>query len=1378
MTVINQEEVLSGLAPSKAAAILEQANQNTTPAGSPSLIQTTVDAARQENPVVSAFEATMRFASRPQGVAFGYNVYEDDQEIAFEHPEFAEEYRGSKSPRETRIISNQIQEELARRGRIQRAGGFGALASIAAGVISPESFIPGVVAIRAAGVGIKSLRGARAASRLAIITGRGAGAGAVNTSLSGLASEAVAQLGLQATQRTRTNDELTANLIGAAIFSGALGGVAGAIGESRRGLQQLIGREAIDGVTGSRLSNALDAAEGADFDRLPGDAQRKIIIENLAKTDPIAADLVKDPKTWVGRLWRRGKRWSPVLRLDSSRLPAHRQASGMLSDNPVFQRESLKLGDELDTTVEAGLQKLYGRTASKILRIREIGIGARAKGGQLNPRQFRREVGKAARNGDKPLDSVTNSADREAIREAANEAREIFDEVSNAAEAVGFLSSRDLKGTAKSYATRIWDREVLASRELEFKDRLARLAFSGADDPQAAADAAFSHIMGSRTGSTFIPADFVGNASAFKDRLLLVKDEDFAEFLNNDISEILNAFISDAAPQVEMARAFRTASPALNDMPRRLDAALLEAERTGDGARLLEIVEDTGSLRAASAYRALFSEDGLAKAAEIDRLVEKMPQMRSALREVETRHTAMRDRVTAYDAGRAERDAIQEEVGGTKFDQLPKSVKNVFAQEQTERLLSAKLAKATRLKSESTALNRKAAGLRRRADAARTPERLAEVRAELAETTRAAKAKAAESKAATKALDEARTALLAEPRSRSAFFKTWRRWIRGEEEGILPSTRGALERFSRHPGGRALQNLGDRYVAAVGHVEGMRSNIARVKANSQRLSVEAKAARDALEADRAALLELRKGAQTLDSGVPGAIRLTSDESVAKIAARARDGIADAKYQDALRARNLDAIKAKSEREANQLKRKPGADVVAIQREFENEIRDLDVVRDRLLNKSQIDRQDPHHWAFQAERTFRSLNYVRLMGGVVLSSIPDVGMPIFVNGLTPTITAWRAALRSPLRELRDQLRVNPTATLRELSLKEELVGFITALELASGARVKSFGDISDLTTSGKLDAVTDKVSDAFTTLSGINRWNALNKGVATLASMNRAMRDIQTLAKGGELSASARKNLASSRISESMAKKISDEFDRWGTTEGGQVLPRTQDWKDLDAKRVFQDAMIADVRRTVITPSAGDLPRWMSKPFFRVMGQFKSFSMSATQKVALSGLQRHDFAVMQGVAFLGMLGGLAWALKQIARGEDPFEADAGTWVQNSIDRSGLLGIFMDVNGALERATSGRVGLASVTGAGGSSRFQVRNVTDAFVGPTLGLVEDGVSTFGSVFSDTGPTQGDLRRASKLVPANNIFYWRFLFDKFVGKVGSELGLPENRR
>jgi hypothetical protein len=122
--------------------------------------------------------------------------------------------------------------------------------------------------------------------------------------------------------------------------------------------------------------------------------------------------------------------------------------------------------------------------------------------------------------------------------------------------------------------------------------------------------------------------------------------------------------------------------------------------------------------------------------------------------------------------------------------------------------------------------------------------------------------------------------------------------------------------------------------------------------------------------------------------------------------------------------------------------------------------------------------------------------------------------------------------------------------------------------------------------------------------------------------------------------------------------------------------------------------------------------------------------------------------------------LTYYLKTIGAGKEPSQ-DPNKWIVEGLDRSGYLGILMEVNNISERATGGKVGINALIDGEIMSRYASRNITSTLLGPTLGQVQDATS-ISSAISKGEITETDVKDFRQFLPYQNLFYLRSIFDE----------------
>lgn len=431
----------------------------------------------------------------------------------------------------------------------------------------------------------------------------------------------------------------------------------------------------------------------------------------------------------------------------------------------------------------------------------------------------------------------------------------------------------------------------------------------------------------------------------------------------------------------------------------------------------------------------------------------------------------------------------------------------------------------------------------------------------------------------------------------------------------------------------------------------------------------------------------------------------------------------------------------------------------LDKQRKNAVRDVEGIRDRLRGQYALP-ADPDGLVLRAGRVARNLNYLRLLGGMTISAIPDMGKVVFTHGLTSTFRDGFIPLVRNFRGFR-------------LAAKEvKQAG--AALDMILDSRAMALADITgDFGRHSKFERGIKSLSSRFGMASLMAPWNATMKQFAGLVTMTNVLNASQRVAKGTATADDIRK-LAAASIDDDMARRIASEFAAHGDDQSGILLAKAADWGDREAREAFRAAVVRDVDRIIVTPGQ-DKPLWMSTELGKTVGQFKSFAISSMQRTTLAGLQQRDAATLNGVLVMLGLGAMTYWAKQTISGQ-PLSDNPAQWAVEAFDKSGLTGYLMEANNVAEKATRGRVGASFFTGEQ-VSRYSSRNVTGAFLGPTPDAISDIFQLSGSIFAgDT--SKADLRKARQLIPMQNLFYLRGLFNQVEEATGDSLGLPDTRK
>lgn len=435
--------------------------------------------------------------------------------------------------------------------------------------------------------------------------------------------------------------------------------------------------------------------------------------------------------------------------------------------------------------------------------------------------------------------------------------------------------------------------------------------------------------------------------------------------------------------------------------------------------------------------------------------------------------------------------------------------------------------------------------------------------------------------------------------------------------------------------------------------------------------------------------------------------------------------------------------AKSEKERAALAKQRTAD-----------IRDLSAMRDRLRGTYGAP-ADPDAVLVRAGRVLRNWNYLSMLGSMTVSSVPDVARAVTVHGM--------------VRTFKDGL-IPLVMNFRRFKLSaEEAKRAGTALDMVLDSRAMELADVGDMYgRHSKFERGLQYLTENFGKVVLMTPWNAALKQFASVLTQDRI---VEAALKGSNASRKEIEKLAMSGIDADTASRIAQQFRQFGSEEGGVKLANTPAWTDRQALEAFRAAIVKDADRIIVTPGIGDRPLWMSSETGKLVGQFRSFAVSATQKMLVSGLQQRDMAVLNGTLLSIVLGSGVYGLHSKGMGKEPSD-DPAVWIREGVDRSGILGWLYEANNIVEKFSGGTIGLNRLTGGEPSLRYADRGGVGALLGPSFGRAEDIYkATSGAISGDF--SESDARAFRRLVPYQNVFYLRYLFDQAQEGVQANLGV-----
>lgn len=406
---------------------------------------------------------------------------------------------------------------------------------------------------------------------------------------------------------------------------------------------------------------------------------------------------------------------------------------------------------------------------------------------------------------------------------------------------------------------------------------------------------------------------------------------------------------------------------------------------------------------------------------------------------------------------------------------------------------------------------------------------------------------------------------------------------------------------------------------------------------------------------------------------------------------------------------------------------------------DKDISDIAAMRDRIRGTyGQVDHNNA--WV-RTGRVVRDLNYLRFMGGVVASSIPDVARIFMAEGFGKTFKHGLKPLVSNMKNF----KVSANEAKR----------YGVGVDALMGGRSEIIADVADYTQGGSaLERLSRSGAAKFGKINLMDYWTG---GVKQLHAVTMQTSVIDGLMKG-----KYDKRLGRLGINEANAKNITKEIKKHGKQTNGVWLSGAKNWDSVDLENMWGAALRKESDRVIVIPGQ-EKPLFMSSELGKTFFQFRSFMFSATQRMLIAGIQGQEKNFIGGTLMITSLGMMAYAFKQWDAGRE-ISDDPKVWLTEGIDRSGSLGAIMEINNTLEKISNNNYGIRPLIGARSpSSRFASRNQTEALLGPTFGsFATTTLKVLSAGTQDREWDEKDTRSLRRLLPYQNLMILRQGLDK----------------
>lgn len=420
------------------------------------------------------------------------------------------------------------------------------------------------------------------------------------------------------------------------------------------------------------------------------------------------------------------------------------------------------------------------------------------------------------------------------------------------------------------------------------------------------------------------------------------------------------------------------------------------------------------------------------------------------------------------------------------------------------------------------------------------------------------------------------------------------------------------------------------------------------------------------------------------------------------------------------------------------------------------IRDLTAVRDQVKGTYGMP-ADPTSPFLRVGQVARKMNLVSKLADVVLSSLTDIARPVMTQGIS---NVMRHGLVPFFRDFK-------AANLSRVEAGE----LASVAEMSLNTRFNRNGDIFDIYANHtKFERGVNAMTQMYGPVTLISHWNQLLKEWTAMIARSRIIQESHNWT-AGTIGDTEKGLMAASFIDRRLAKKIADITEK---VDGVWVFKNGAD--DMEVSKVMRAALQREVNTTVVTPSPGQTALWTkSSAIGKLIGQFRSFTLSSAQSVMLAGLQRRDSSVLAGMLLATGVGVTVNWLKAIEAGRE-LQGGPASWVADGIDRAGITGWFFDVDNIMEKMTNNRMGIRPMLGAAPSTRYASRNQVGALFGPSFGLMADVWKVGGDMVSGDWTTS-DTHAMRKMIPFQNLFYLRNILNKAEDGVNSAFGVEEKQ-
>ncbi|MEO6381987.1 MAG: hypothetical protein ABIO35_08315 [Nitrobacter sp.] len=441
------------------------------------------------------------------------------------------------------------------------------------------------------------------------------------------------------------------------------------------------------------------------------------------------------------------------------------------------------------------------------------------------------------------------------------------------------------------------------------------------------------------------------------------------------------------------------------------------------------------------------------------------------------------------------------------------------------------------------------------------------------------------------------------------------------------------------------------------------------------------------------------------------------------------------------------------------------DRTKLEKQRQQAIEDVAAIRDRLRGTYAIPATASQRRIGRISAAVRNGMIPLNLGSAAITSIPDAAGTVFQWGLASAFKdGWTPFVKS--------LMTNHEYSKE--ALREAKVAGI-AIDTLTAQRHHEFAGIVDTARPGSpVERALQFGADKFGMLNLLGPWTDMVKTISFTVNATNLHRALKAAVEG-KATKKQTMELGAANIPPTMYDKILTQYEASGTKVDGVLLPNTESWP-RETREIFEGALAKNANINVVTPGL-DKPLFMSDPTWAVLTQFKSFTAAATTRILISNLQRSDAQTMQGLVASLAMGMVSYKLGAITGGTPTSDRPAD-WIKEAMSKGSLYGWLEEGNALASKMTRGSVDLYRLVGSDKPmSRYAGRSVMDQLLGPTFGKIQSLAQVTGSAAAGDWK-ESDTKAVRRMIAGQNLFYLRGMFNQIEFGANNAFGIDMKAR